>query len=230
MKIQESEALMSFYIYICKKNVYTVNTVLPGILNMGERNDFYHYKTVLLGSSGAGKTSLSSVFMNDTFPQSHTATIGADFASRTVRIDNRSVKLDVWDTAGQEKYKSLTPMYYRNASAAVVVYDITSKESLDKAKDWIKEVKKRNGKQTLIALTGQKADLEQEREVDKKTVEEFAEKNGYLYFETSAKMGKNVEEMFSSLTKALIERKQQSVSSKPMSLDLETAEKGFGCC
>ncbi|KAJ2004324.1 Vacuolar protein sorting-associated protein 21 [Coemansia thaxteri] len=116
-------------------------------------------KVVLLGEAAVGKSSLVLRFVNDEFQENKEPTIGAAFLTQKVRLDDSVLKLDIWDTAGQERFHSLAPMYYRNAQAAVVVYDITRSSSLDRAKSWIKELQRQANPNIVIALVGNKLDL-----------------------------------------------------------------------
>ncbi|KAJ1886323.1 Vacuolar protein sorting-associated protein 21 [Kickxella alabastrina] len=116
-------------------------------------------KVVLLGEAAVGKSSLVLRFVNDEFQENKEPTIGAAFLTQKVRLDDSVLKLDIWDTAGQERFHSLAPMYYRNAQAAVVVYDITRASSLDRAKSWIKELQRQANPNIVIALVGNKLDL-----------------------------------------------------------------------
>lgn len=123
-------------------------------------------KLVLLGESAVGKSSLVLRFVKDQFDDYRESTIGAAFLTQTVSLDaNTTVKFEIWDTAGQERYKSLAPMYYRNAHCAVVVYDITQASSLEKAKAWIRELQRQADSNIVIALAGNKTDLESRRQV-----------------------------------------------------------------
>ncbi|KAJ1938787.1 Vacuolar protein sorting-associated protein 21, partial [Linderina pennispora] len=109
--------------------------------------------------AAVGKSSLVLRFVNDEFQENKEPTIGAAFLTQKVRLDDAVLKLDIWDTAGQERFHSLAPMYYRNAQAAVVVYDITRESSLDRAKSWIKELQRQANPNIVIALVGNKLDL-----------------------------------------------------------------------
>ncbi|KKA28250.1 hypothetical protein TD95_002427 [Thielaviopsis punctulata] len=157
------------------------------------------FKLVLLGESAVGKGQF------DSFRES---TIGAAFLTQKVETkDKNIVKFEIWDTAGQERYKSLAPMYYRNANCAVVVYDITQAASLDKAKAWVKELQRQANENIVIALAGNKLDLVQEQP-DKRAVptaeaEAYAREAGLLFFETSAKSGENVAEIFDTIAETL---------------------------
>lgn len=165
------------------------------------------FKLVLLGESAVGKSSIVQRFVKDSFSEVRESTIGAAFLTQTVEIDdNTSVKFEIWDTAGQERYRSLASIYYRNAQAALVVYDITQSSSLDKAKYWIKELQKQASANILIALVGNKLDLEEDRQVAYNEAAAFAQSLGLMYFEVSAKTGLGVQECFREIaTKMPIE-------------------------
>ncbi|KAG0141661.1 hypothetical protein CROQUDRAFT_663504 [Cronartium quercuum f. sp. fusiforme G11] len=164
----------------------------------------YQFKLVLLGESAVGKSSLVLRFVQDDFQEYRESTIGAAFLTQTVQLnDQTTIKYEIWDTAGQERYKSLAPMYYRNANCAVVVYDITSLASLEKAKTWIRELQKQADSQIVIALAGNKADLEERRQVLAADARQFAEEENLLFFETSAKDATNVHEIFQAIAKKL---------------------------
>jgi len=117
--------------------------------------------------------------------------------------DNTSVKFEIWDTAGQERYKSLAPMYYRNANCAIVVYDITQASSLEKAKSWIRELQRQADPSIIIAFCGNKTDLEPRRQVTREEAQKYAEEESLLWFETSAKSGEGVEEVFKAIAHKL---------------------------
>lgn len=116
-------------------------------------------KLVLLGEAAVGKSSLVLRFCSNDFNENTSPTIGAAFLTQKCRLENRVVKFEIWDTAGQERFHSLAPMYYRNAAAAVVVYDITKAASLEKAKAWVKELQRQANPNIVICLVGNKSDL-----------------------------------------------------------------------
>jgi len=164
----------------------------------------FQFKLVLLGESAVGKSSLVLRFVKDQFDDYRESTIGAAFLTQTVQLDDSTtVKFEIWDTAGQERYKSLAPMYYRNANCAVVVYDITQSASLDKARTWIRELQRQADPSIVILLCGNKSDLEARRQVSKEEAQKYAEEEGLMWGEASAKTGEGVNEIFTTIAKKL---------------------------
>merc|ERR1712196_425783 len=123
------------------------------------------YKLVFLGDQGAGKTSIITRFMYDSFDKNYQATIGIDFLSKTMYLEERTVRLQLWDTAGQERFRSLIPSYIRDSSVAVVVYDITNRASFLNTSKWIEDVRNERGNDVIIVLVGNKTDLDDLRQV-----------------------------------------------------------------
>ncbi|KAI8355660.1 Vps21 late endosomal rab small monomeric GTPase [Blakeslea trispora] len=169
-------------------------------------------KLVLLGESAVGKSSLVVRFVNREYSESREPTIGAAFLTQKCTVDERTVKFEIWDTAGQERFHSLAPMYYRNAQAAVVMYDITKAPTLDKAKGWVKELQRQANSQIVIALVGNKLDLvedneenvdyeEGSRQVTYEEASAYASEAGLLFFETSARTSLNVDNVFREIAK-----------------------------
>lgn len=161
------------------------------------------YKVVFLGDEAAGKTSLVRRYMYDTFEESIQATIAMDFQSKTVYLDDRTVRLQLWDTAGQERFRSLIPSYIRDAAAAVVVYDLTKRSSFLGTKKWIDDVRTERGADAVVALVGNKSDLTSQREVSTEEGRRQADEMGVTFVETSAKLGHNVTSLFQCVASAL---------------------------
>lgn len=150
-----------------------------------------------------GKTSLITRFMYDSFDNMYQATIGIDFLSKTMYLEDRTVRLQLWDTAGQERFRSLIPSYIRDSSVAVVVYDISNLKSFHNTRKWVDDVRGERGQDVIIVLVGNKTDLGDKREVSSQMGEEEAKRCGALFVETSAKVGANVKALFRRIAQAL---------------------------
>ncbi|KAI8328825.1 ras family protein [Chlamydoabsidia padenii] len=161
------------------------------------------YKLVFLGEQSVGKTSLITRFMYDTFDNTYQATIGIDFLSKTLYIDDRTVRLQLWDTAGQERFRSLIPSYIRDSSVAVIVYDITSLDSFHNTTKWIEDVRAERGEDVIIVLVGNKSDLNDKRQVTTEDGEKRAKELNIMFMETSAKAGHNVKVLFKKIAQVL---------------------------
>eukprot|EP01040_Poterioochromonas_malhamensis_P014649 gene14649-16247_t len=160
-------------------------------------------KVVLLGDTGVGKSSLVLRFVTNNFKPYSESTIGASFMSKLITVNSKPIKFQIWDTAGQEKYHSLAPMYYRGAAAAILVYDITRMSTFRTLQNWVEELRSKGPKDIALAIAGNKADLEENREVDRKVASAYAEEINALYLETSAKDDTNVQDIFVKLSQRL---------------------------
>ena len=159
-------------------------------------------KIVVLGESAVGKSSLTIRFVRRQFVANQETTIGAAFLTKSVTTrDGGTLRMEMWDTAGQERYRSLAPMYYRGAAGALIVYDITSTETLMEAQRWLKELRTQSGSTSpiVIVLVGNKLDLAEYRQVTEDEGRRVATEEGALWFEISAKDGTNLDEMFKAL-------------------------------
>ena len=158
--------------------------------------DLIKLKLIVVGNQGTGKSCILNRFVNETFEENYQATIGLDFQSKNITIHDQDVRLIIYDTAGQEKFRSLIPMYIREAQITLLVYDISDKDSFDAMPNWIQEVKEVLNKEVVFALIGNKMDLESQRKVSYEEGKKLAEKNNFVFQEVSAKTGKNFENLF----------------------------------
>uniref|UniRef100_A0A8C6KKU8 RAB41, member RAS oncogene family n=1 Tax=Nothobranchius furzeri TaxID=105023 RepID=A0A8C6KKU8_NOTFU len=165
-------------------------------------NPLRKFKLVFLGEQSVGKTSLITRFMYDSFDNTYQATIGIDFLSKTMYLEDRTVRLQLWDTAGQERFRSLIPSYIRDSTIAVVVYDITNLNSFQQTSKWIDDVRTERGSDVIIMLVGNKTDLADKRQVSVETAERKARELNVMYIETSAKAGYNVKQVCVQLQQA----------------------------
>ncbi|XP_033733923.1 GTP-binding protein YPTC1-like [Pecten maximus] len=163
-------------------------------------NHDYLFKYLLIGDSGVGKSSLLLRFADDVFSDTYISTIGVDFKIRTVKIEDKTVRLQIWDTAGQDRFKTITSSFYRGAHGIMLVYDVTDMESFRHVETWIQEVEKYGGCDSSMILVGNKSDMTGKRVVTYTMGKEYAERLGITFLETSAKSTTNVETLFLSLT------------------------------
>jgi len=198
------------------------------------------FKILIIGDSAVGKTSLLLKYVDNFFPETHMATIGVEYKTKNIETSKYKVILHLWDTAGQERFKSITKSFFNNANGIVFVYDITSKESFDGVKNWIKDAEP-YGKFESI-LCGNKIDLEKKREVKIDSLKEYSLKKKIDVFETSAKTGAKVNEAFQKLVDLIIKSKSHDelvrdfgVKSGSSNLNLTKSNKkknqnGGNCC
>uniref|UniRef100_A0A0X3Q1T9 Ras-related protein Rab-6A n=1 Tax=Schistocephalus solidus TaxID=70667 RepID=A0A0X3Q1T9_SCHSO len=169
-------------------------------------NPLRKFKLVFLGEQSVGKTSLITRFMYETFDSVYQATIGIDFLSKTMYLEDRTIRLQLWDTAGQERFRSLIPSYIRDSSVAVVVYDICVKESFSQTTKWIDDVRNERGSDVIIMLVGNKTDLADKRKVSTEEGEKMAKELNVMFIETSAKAGYNVKNLFRRIATELLKK------------------------
>jgi len=179
-----------------------------------------------------GKTSLTLRFVKGMYDDDQLPTIGAAYMTQKLELDGKQYVFEIWDTAGQERYEAITPLYYRSAEAAVVVFDLTYQESFLKAKEWLKRLRKERPDPDMpIALVGNKCDREG-RDIDDAALQAFVEENNLKYFETSAKTGENVESMFSWVAKSLPPPADTDDGNDtfPVTSDEVDNDRGTNCC
>jgi len=161
------------------------------------------FKIVFLGDMSVGKTCIISQFMYGTFDATHQPTIGIDFLSKTIYLDDQTVRLQLWDTAGQDRFRALIPSYIRDASAAVVVFDITSRQSFLSVDKWVEDVRVERGTQVAIVLAGNKRDQAEKRVISAEEGDKKAAALNAKYLEVSARDGTNIQQLFLSLAQEL---------------------------
>lgn len=193
-------------------------------------------KVVLLGKEYGGKTSLVERYLYDRFDAStpYQNTIGAAYGAKQIAVRNRKITLGIWDTAGSERYEAMSRIYYRGAGAAIVCFDLTDRESYQKAKFWVDELRKHEEK-CQIFLCGTKNDLIKEegkfRAISYHDVQDYADDIGAKMFETSSKTGEGIAELFCQIAKDHIEAMSPSRNKPGTNFRLEEpASQGGGCC
>ena len=203
-------------------------------------------KLVLIGESGVGKTSIITQFVDEKFVSDKQSTIGGTFNSKLVKCGNgKNLKLEIWDTAGQERYRSVTKLFYKDANAAILVYDITNKNSFDQLqKYWAGQVKESSPKNIIIAIAANKCDLFDKEVVDEKTAREFAKNIGAIFSLTSAKSTAGINDLFIQISKkysgansaTIIEEKEENNEFKKIRKESVILTKNSqknkkkGCC
>ncbi|KAJ6826786.1 ras-related protein Rab2BV [Iris pallida] len=159
----------------------------------------YLLKMVLIGDSGVGKSNILSRFTRNEFSLDSKSTIGVEFATRTLQIEGKTIKAQIWDTAGQERYRAITSAYYRGAVGALLVYDITKKQTFDNVQRWLRELRDHADSNIVIMMAGNKSDLNHLRSVSEEEAQLFAEKEGLSFLETSALEALNIEKAFQTI-------------------------------
>lgn len=182
----------------------------------------YLFKYIIIGDTGVGKSCLLLQFTDKRFRTDHDLTIGVEFGARLINIDGRQIKLQIWDTAGQESFRSITRSYYRGAAGALLVYDISRRDTFIHLSRWLEEVRQNSNPHMTIILIGNKTDLER-REVTFQEGQDFARQHGLIFLETSAKTAQNVEEAFILTARKIYENIQAGI------YDLSSDTHGIKC-
>ena len=198
------------------------------------------FKIIIIGDSTTGKTNILSKYLNDKYEKDFKATIGVELGNKTLKIKNDTVNIQIWDTAGQERYRSMTKAYYKGALGALIVYDITNRNSFENVENWMTDLKSSADQKVSILLIGNKNDLEEEREVKIEEGEKRAQEYDIAFLETSAKNGNNIEMAFKTLIEEVYNKchkdfesvaKVEIMSGKIINLEEKnTEEKKFKCC
>jgi small GTP-binding protein len=184
-------------------------------------------RIVTIGEPSVGKTSIVNR-VTDKFNELEEPTVGAAWQLITQTKDGKTIELQIWDTAGQEKFRALGPLYYRDAQVAIVVYDITNRPSFEMLEPWIEGFTSVAGSDSDIVVVGNKTDLESERDVTQKEGRDWAVDRGLRFFETSAKTGANVKELFEALGDIVSQKISRGV--RHGSTDIAVQQDQQGCC
>ena len=166
----------------------------------------YSVKFIIVGDSSVGKSNILLRFSRNIFDSGHQATLGIEFANKHLIYNNTDYLVQIWDTAGQENFRSVTRAYYKASAVAMVVYDITKEESFEHIKSWLSDCKELAPNTVLLVLVGNKTDLEEQRVISKERGENLAKENKMLFFETSAKLGDGIEQAFQKSIEAVDQR------------------------
>jgi len=169
---------------------------------MAEQFD-YAFKIVVIGDSGVGKTNILSRFIDGEFVLASKPTIGVEFATKYMEVEGNVIKLQIWDTAGQERYRAITSAYYRGAVGALLVYDISDRNTFQNAERWLKELRDHTGTNTVVMLVGNKSDMEHLRAVEKDDAAAFSAKHNVSFIETTALENTCVESAFRETVTAI---------------------------
>ena len=182
------------------------------------------FKVIIIGNTEVGKTSLMLRFADNAFSDQHLTTIGVDFKVCRVAVGDSIVKLQLWDTAGQDRFRTITSTYYRGAHGVIVVYDLTCLKSFHNVDSWLQELDAHNSELYKI-IVGNKSDMPDQRVVSTEDGQQLAERLGTRLFETSAKNNANVEEMFRYMAEQLLEKKLETKVSPAIEVRLPTDDK-----
>jgi len=169
----------------------------------------YLLKYIIIGDAAVGKSNLLLRYVHGQFKPEYQLTIGVEFGAKNIEIDSKMFRIQIWDTAGQENFRSITRAYYKNSVCALVVYDISSRDSFNNVMSWIEDCKNQSPKTIFIVLVGNKCDLEDKRQVTYEEGKELADKNELLFFESSAKDGINVDDIFVNSAKEISKKLDQ---------------------
>ena len=176
----------------------------------GNNNYDYLFRYIIVGDMAVGKSCILLQFTDNKFRNQHELTIGVEFGAKTISINGKSVKIQIWDTAGQEAFQAITRTYYKGAIGALLVYDITRKETFVHVTKWLEEVRNNSSKTITVILIGNKKDLEDKRQVSYEEGEAFAKENGLMFLETSAKTAYNVVESFNLSAQCILNNIQKN--------------------
>ena len=192
----------------------------------------YLFKVLLLGDSDVGKSSLILRYTDETFNSKLVNSIGVDFTMKKKEIDGKVIKVQIWDTAGHERFRSITYSYYRGANAIIIVFDLSDKKSFINITEWLKQIGKHAKENVFMFLVGNKSDLVDERKVTYEEAKQYADEHELPYIETSAKEGININELFDSSIKSFLTNAKNFGGDKNIKLNNQStnASEKNACC
>ena len=201
-------------------------------------NNYDHlFRYIIVGDMAVGKSCILLQFTDNKFRHQHELTIGVEFGAKTITLNNKTINIQIWDTAGQEAFQAITRTYYKGAVGALLVYDITRKDTFTHVTKWLEEVKMNSSRSICIILIGNKKDLEEKRQVSYEEGENFAKENGLMFLETSAKTAYNVVEAFNLSAQAILNNVEKNgvdpTSGKTavkLGPEAGNAKQSGGCC
>ena len=204
---------------------------------MSEGHPDMIFKIIIIGDSGVGKSCFFMQFTEGNFKDDHNVTIGVEYGVRIIKVEDKMIKLELWDTAGQEAFRAITRSFYRNANGVILMYDLTRLESFENLEDWLREVRTNSAPDVTVLVVGNMLDLaDEEREVDSSTAEKFVKDNKLDGFtEASAKTADNVNEAFYKIAEILQRKHPNKIESKPavtpiLIKNTQPQPKKKGCC
>jgi len=187
------------------------------------------YKVLLLGDTTVGKTCFLMKYTDKTFQDIHMATIGLDYRLKTMKLKSgKDIKLQIWDTAGQDRFRAITKNYYKGSHGIILIYDVTNLQTFENVKNWVSQIREEAANNVVIYIAANKIDMEAERKVSQKEGESLAQELGFPFMETSAKSGININETFEDLVER-IDKVYGNIPQKPNKNKLYKAKKRT-CC
>ena len=203
----------------------------------------YLFKYIIIGDPSVGKSNLLMKFAHNKFTEEYQTTIGVEFGAKNIQLNDQTYRIQIWDTAGQENFRSITRAYFKNCVCAMIVYDITCRESFEHIQNWLQDIRDQSPKTVLIVLIGNKIDLEDKRIISYDEGKDFASKNDLLFMETSAKTGERVDEIFEISAKEIDKKMRENYydlksetcgikegKNNNINLNTEKSKDKKGCC
>ena len=189
------------------------------------------YKILLLGDTSVGKTCFLLKYTDNKFQIKHMSTIGLDYRVKSITLKSgKPVKLQLWDTAGQDRFRAITKSYYKSANGVILIYDITSIQTFDNVKPWISQIKEQSSQDIVIYIVGNKTDMEEERKIKTEEGKKLADEYGFPFIETSAKSGLNINETFEDIVEKIDTIYSNKSGSDNKGNKLFKAKNKVNCC